>query len=445
MFWRQLLFLCACLDLLGGLALFWLLDRASGADVLVSLPLAWVFLASYLLLGWLFGSYTLLRWPWLQLRLVLVRLGFTAVGSLATGIALDWVLNLPETVELTHRSTLLIAVALLTCWALMVRLGLRLLVRRLRPERRWHLMAHPTEVPQILREWQRTPFVKPLSLISQAGLQTTEFTARRHTSRVRPSGGLVIGTDLRLAPDQEGRVRDLGSSGVPITTVIALAESQLERLPPSLLPEDWLIIEAIPWTNSFSVQRQLKRVADVGLALFLLMVSFPLMLLAALLIWLEDRGPVFYHQQRSGWMGCPFTLLKLRTMTCGAPDEPPSWTRRGDRRITRVGQLLRRTRLDELPQLLNVLSGEMSLIGPRPERPELEQELERRIPHYRKRHWMKPGLSGWAQVSAPYAASLDEAELKLSYDLYYLRNWSTWFDLLILFKTIKTVLKSEGR
>ena len=102
-------------------------------------------------------------------------------------------------------------------------------------------------------------------------------------------------------------------------------------------------------------------------------------------------------------------------------------------------------RLDELPQLINVLRGDMSLIGPRPERPELEHELEERIPHYRKRHWMPPGLSGWAQVCAPYAASVQEAELKLSYDLYYLRHWGTALDLLILVKTVKTVLKARGR
>jgi lipopolysaccharide/colanic/teichoic acid biosynthesis glycosyltransferase len=126
-------------------------------------------------------------------------------------------------------------------------------------------------------------------------------------------------------------------------------------------------------------------------------------------------------------------------------DGPACWTVPGDQRITRLGRLLRPTRLDELPQLINVLRGEMSLIGPRPERPQLEIELEHAIPHYRKRHWMPPGLSGWAQVCAPYAASVEEAELKLSYDLYYLRHWSTALDLLILAKTIKTVLKGAGR
>ena len=144
-------------------------------------------------------------------------------------------------------------------------------------------------------------------------------------------------------------------------------------------------------------------------------------------------------------MGQTFQLYKLRTMKQTDSQGQISWTQPGDQRITRVGWFLRRVRIDELPQLFNVLRGDMSLIGPRPERPELEAELEAGIPHYRKRHWMPPGLSGWAQVSAPYAANLEEAELKLSYDLYYLRHWSTAFDVLILIKTIKTVLKARGR
>jgi len=209
--------------------------------------------------------------------------------------------------------------------------------------------------------------------------------------------------------------------------------------------EEALVLDDLPWSDSLSVQRQLKRAADGLLSLVLLLVTLPLIALAALLIWLEDRGPVLYVQKRSGLMGKSFQLFKLRTMRQAEPQAPATWTVRGDRRITRIGGVLRRVRLDELPQLLNVLRGEMSLIGPRPERPELERDLEERIPHYRKRHWMPPGLSGWAQVCAPYAASVEEAELKLSYDLYYLRHWNTGLDLLILLKTVKTVLKARGR
>jgi lipopolysaccharide/colanic/teichoic acid biosynthesis glycosyltransferase len=222
-------------------------------------------------------------------------------------------------------------------------------------------------------------------------------------------------------------------------------ESQQERLLPALLPEEALTLDDLPWADALSVQRQLKRGADVVVALLLLLAALPLMALAGLLIWLEDRGPVLYAQERSGLMGRSFRLYKLRTMHQADPEAPATWTVLGDARITRTGAFLRRVRLDELPQLLNVLRGDMSLIGPRPERPELEYDLETRIPHYRKRHWMPPGLSGWAQVCAPYAASVEEAELKLSYDLYYLRHWGTALDLLILMKTIKTVLKARGR
>lgn len=230
-----------------------------------------------------------------------------------------------------------------------------------------------------------------------------------------------------------------------LTTPLALAEHQLERLPPKLVPDPWISYQDIPWNNSFGLQRQLKRVADVCLSLLLLLAALPIILLAACCIWLEDRGPVLYSQKRSGWLGHAFELFKLRTMYIEARPVPAGWTVPGDLRITRVGIWLRRFRLDELPQLINVIRGDMSLIGPRPERPELENELEAQIPHYRKRHWMRPGLSGWAQVCAPYAASIEDSELKLSHDLYYLKNFSTWLDLMILARTIKTVLKAAGR
>ena len=230
-----------------------------------------------------------------------------------------------------------------------------------------------------------------------------------------------------------------------VLSVISLFDQQQERLPPLLITEDGLTYDDLPWAATFSVQAQLKRLADLLVSAALLLITAPLVLFAGVLIWLDDRGPIFYAQQRSGWLGKPFRVLKLRTMTVQPRDAPATWTTPGDYRITMVGRFLRRIRIDELPQLFNVLKGEMSLIGPRPERPEFKQDLERQIPHYRKRHWMRPGLSGWAQVCAPYASSVEDSDLKLSYDLYYLRHFSTWLDLVILFRTIKTVLKAGGR
>ena len=164
-----------------------------------------------------------------------------------------------------------------------------------------------------------------------------------------------------------------------------------------------------------------------------------------MVIHLHDRGPVFYSQIRTGLFGESFTIYKLRTMHQTAEDDGAQWSNPGDKRITPIGIWLRRSRLDELPQLLNIIKGEMSFIGPRPERPELEHELEVRIPHYRLRHLVRPGLSGWAQVNMAYTSSIEDAELKLSYDLYYLKNNGFWLDLIILAKTFKTVLKGEGR
>ena len=228
-------------------------------------------------------------------------------------------------------------------------------------------------------------------------------------------------------------------------SVISLFEQQQERLPPALLAHSVLAYDELPWAAPFSVQAQLKRLSDLLVAGLLLLLMSPFVGMAALFIWLEDRGPVFYKQRRSGWLGRPFILFKLRTMREQSKSGPAVWTQPGDKRITFVGQWLRPLRLDELPQLLNVLNGDMSLIGPRPERPELERDLENYIPHYRKRHWMRPGLSGWAQVCAPYASSIQGSDLKLSYDLYYLRHFSTFLDFVILFRTVKTILKASGR
>ena len=224
-----------------------------------------------------------------------------------------------------------------------------------------------------------------------------------------------------------------------------MAEQELQRIPPQWVGHQWLLFSGRIEGRQPTVERQLKRFADVAISLLLLLLAAPLLLLAAALIRWGDGGPVFYRQRRSGLMGEAIEVIKLRSMVRQAEAGGARWSEPNDQRITPVGVWLRRTRLDELPQLLNVLRGEMSLIGPRPERPELEGELEQRIPHYRLRHWIRPGLSGWAQVNMPYSSSVEDAELKLSYDLYYLRNGSIWLDLLILAKTIKTVLKASGR
>ena len=175
-----------------------------------------------------------------------------------------------------------------------------------------------------------------------------------------------------------------------------------------------------------------------------MIITAPVSSLSALLIRLEDGGPVFYKQRRSGLNGVPFLILKMRTMRIDAEDNGPQWSHINDNRITKTGKILRVLRIDELPQLFSVIAGDMSLIGPRPERPVIEEELKVEIQFYNLRLNIKPGLSGWAQVNYPYGASIEDSKNKLSYDLYYLKNFSIWLDILIFFKTIKLVFTASG-
>ena len=394
----------------------------------------------YPFLGWLFGSYTVLRWRRLTLSVLLQRLVITAGVSVMVVAVARWLINPDDSVWLVYRRVQLSWMLALTGWALLVRLALRRGL--LLPDSpRLLLLAHQNEIHTVLTAWQRIPHRQRLSPVD----------ALRLRGRLeQPEQPLLVAVSSEIHRDSSKRslLESLEMSDprvVRSVSLLSLFEQQQERLPPVLMGDVSFTYDDLPWASTFSVQVQLKRMADLMVSAFLLLITAPLIALAALLIWLEDRGPIFYSQQRSGWLGRPFTVLKLRTMTVQPVDAPAEWTQVGDQRITAVGTVLRRVRLDELPQLLNVLNGEMSLIGPRPERPELEHQLELSIPHYRKRHWMRPGLSGWAQVCAPYASSIEDSDLKLSYDLYYLRHFSTWLDLVILFRTIKTVLKAGGR
>jgi exopolysaccharide biosynthesis polyprenyl glycosylphosphotransferase len=188
-----------------------------------------------------------------------------------------------------------------------------------------------------------------------------------------------------------------------------------------------------------------KRVSDLMVGAIGLVLALPIMALVALLVKLTSRGPVLYHQPRVGQHGRIFTVHKFRSMVTDAEAGTGAvWAQRNDSRITRIGGVLRRTRLDELPQLWNVLRGDMSLVGPRPERPEFVRSLTDQIRFYGQRHVVRPGLTGWAQVRYTYGASVEDALEKLQYDLYYIKNMSLALDLFVLFLTVKTILQRQG-
>ena len=233
-------------------------------------------------------------------------------------------------------------------------------------------------------------------------------------------------------------------AGVPVTDVLTFVERESGKVELSMLYPSWLIFSED--INSRGLSRLLTRLFDITAASLLLVLASPLMLLTALAVWLESgfKGPVLYKQERIGLEGVPFTLFKFRSMQLDAEKNGAQWATSDDPRVTRVGAFIRKTRLDELPQLFNVLKGEMSFVGPRPERGEFVEKLSERIPYYRERHCVKPGITGWAQLCYPYGASEEDALQKLQYDLYYVKNKTVLFDMIILLQTAEVVLWRKG-
>jgi sugar transferase (PEP-CTERM system associated) len=250
--------------------------------------------------------------------------------------------------------------------------------------------------------------------------------------RERRGGGLPISELL------ECKLR-----GVSVLDLPAFFERQTGILPLEAINASWMI-----FSDGFSqgVTRDVvKRLFDMLVSGALLVVTLPLMLLTGLLIRLESVGPVFYTQERVGQYGRPFTIYKFRSMyTDAEKDGRPVWAAHNDDRTTRVGRLIRRLRIDELPQTINVFLGQMSFVGPRPERPFFVDELAAQIPFFHARHSVKPGITGWAQVRFPYGASVEDAMSKLQYDLYYVKNHSLFLDLMILLQTAQVVVLGKG-
>lgn len=231
--------------------------------------------------------------------------------------------------------------------------------------------------------------------------------------------------------------------GVLITDYSSFMERETGRVDLDALVPSWLIYSDGGRRTQLDIF--VKRAIDIGASLILLAVALPFIIVAGILVYLTSRGPILFKQDRVGRYGKVFRLLKLRTMRVDAEqDGVPQWATENDPRVTLVGRFLRATRIDELPQIFNVLVGDMSFVGPRPERPYFVETLTKELPYYVERHAVKPGITGWAQVRYPYGASVDDAREKVQYDLYYIKNYSVFLDLLILFQTVRVILFSTG-
>jgi sugar transferase (PEP-CTERM system associated) len=239
------------------------------------------------------------------------------------------------------------------------------------------------------------------------------------------------------------KLLEMKLDGVRFDHLASVYEKYTGKIAVENLRPSWLIFSE--GFNKSTLQYVTKRGIDLLLGVSGFVVAAPLMLIVAAAIKLTSKGPALYHQQRVGQHGRVFTVHKFRSMRTDAEkDTGAVWAKQNDDRITPLGNFLRRSRLDELPQMWNVLCGHMSVVGPRPERPEFVSTLTRQIPFYGQRHTVRPGLTGWAQVSYTYGASVEDAMQKLQYDLFYIKNMSIALDLFIIAKTVKTVLMRKG-
>jgi sugar transferase (PEP-CTERM system associated) len=322
--------------------------------------------------------------------------------------------------------------------------------------RRVLILGQGTRASQ-LRELAKERFGAYFLAVAQVGLNDREQGVPAGGVQVRERVGTldllslvrqVRATEVVIATeDRRGlpvhQLLECKLAGIRVTDYPDFYERESGRVDLGAIRPSWFI-----FSDGFRMGvmvEAVKRVFDVSVALITLVLVLPLLVLSIVAIKVEGGGGILYRQERVGLRGRNFMLFKLRSMTENAErDGAPVWAAKSDPRVTRVGWIIRKLRIDELPQLYNVLRGDMSFVGPRPERPYFVDNLAKNIPFYSERHSMKPGITGWAQVNYPYGASLDDAKHKLSYDLYYLKNRGLFLDLIILIRTFRVVLWPEG-
>lgn len=255
----------------------------------------------------------------------------------------------------------------------------------------------------------------------------------------------MILAKLHLSEEEIDRILKIRMNGVEVKSYFDYMQEQTYKIDVELINNEWLLYGYGFKILHSPIQNRIKRIFDIAMAVVIGIMTAPIMLISAIIVRLESPGPVIYSQARVGEHNVEFNVHKFRSMRNDAEKDGAKWAMKNDPRVTKFGNFMRKTRIDELPQLWNVIKGEMSFIGPRPERMVFIKDLEKLIPYYNLRHLVKPGLTGWAQVMYPYGASVEDAKRKLEYDLYYIKHHSLSLDIAIMFMTLKTVVFGKGR
>ncbi len=301
--------------------------------------------------------------------------------------------------------------------------------------KKWIFYGKSSQFDQVLNEIKGIKNDINLSIINDSeNLDNLDFKEIK---------GIVIGNYNNINKFNLEIIFNLKLKGIQVESLLTWFENEFHRIPTQIIDNKYQLIDKIKSIED-NYQIRAKRIGDLFISFLLLIITSPLFIIISILIFLDDQGPLLYSQSRTGLNGERFKIIKFRSMKIDAEKDGIQWSQKTDPRITRIGKIIRATRLDELPQLVSVINGTMSLIGPRPERPEIENQFLNDIPYYNCRNILKPGISGWAQVNYPYGASISDSTKKLSYDIYYICHFSIFLDLLILFKTVKLVLKAGG-
>lgn len=302
-----------------------------------------------------------------------------------------------------------------------------------------HKQLYPFQVVGYVDFGNESDQVAPAPLFAATAIATPATALA--LIKAQAVDAIVIATDERRGLPHQSLL-ECRLSGTTIEDFASFWERHAAHLDLDSLQPSWLT-----YSDGFSMNQGrlfVKAGFDYAIAALLLLVTAPITLVTAALIKLTSAGPIFFRQERVGRHGKIFTVLKFRSMTVDAEKAGPQWAKANDSRVTAIGRFIRKVRIDEIPQVINLLRGEMSFVGPRPERPHFVRQLSEAIPYFNERHRVKPGLSGWAQVNYPYGASVEDARNKLAYDLYYLKNGSLFLDFLILLRTVHVVLWPFG-
>ena len=382
------------------------------------------------------------------------------ISSLIVAIITSVLINLSGNWEgnsVGMRGILLVNLGIFTIWAMILRIWAFNWWRSQAQQSRWLMLGANNHAIKFAQMFLTQNPLGRLVILTETGEHIPELAEIEpqlsHEGSLndlsywshQPLSGVVVGTQKGLSDQQVHSLMQLRLKGIPVYRLPDIWETLCYKLPSSLLEDEWFA-----FSSGFNLvfcghSLKIKGVMDIIVTGLLSLLVSPLMIFVGLIIKLDSPGPIFYSQLRTGLYGKPFRVYKFRSMYQDAEKRGAQWASQRDPRITRVGYWLRVLRIDELPQIWNVLCGEMSLIGPRPERPEFDVKLKEAIPYYEMRYLVKPGITGWAQVLYPYGSSLEDAYEKLSYDLYYIKNYSLWLDIVIVLKTIRVVLLGKGR